>query len=167
MEAFYFHHMLSYCLFRTGYPTNIVEYALPAAISRQEGIIDGYMKGMNIIIYNSTRLLRAVNILALFTSFIAFLVAVYSIAIRFFSDHVVEGWTTLMLTLSIFFISLFLILTILGEYILRLVILNANAAAYHIVQERHSSVMLDMQALNVREESQGSHNNKVQTGRDR
>ncbi len=25
MEAFYFHHMLSYCLFRTGYPTNIVE----------------------------------------------------------------------------------------------------------------------------------------------
>ena len=47
------------------------------------------------------------------------------------------------------------------------IILNANAAAYHIVQERHSSVMLDMQALNVREESQGSHNNKVQTGRDR
>ena len=167
MEAFYFHHMLSYCLFRTGYPTNIVEYTLPAAISRQEGIIDGYMKGMNIIIYNSTRLLRAVNILALFTSFIAFLVAVYSIAIRFFFrscrrrlDHA-DAYLVHLLHQP------FPYSYHPGEYILRLVILNANAAAYHIVQERHSSVMLDMQALNVREESQGSHNNKVQTGRDR
>ena len=107
------------------------------------------------------------NVLGLFSSFISFLFALYSVVVHLFKRNVVEGWTTQILFTSIQFFFLFLILAFLGEYILRLLSNQNNTSSYNVVLEKHSSVMLDLSRLNVISESTASEVNLTQTGRDR
>lgn len=61
----------------------------------------------------------------------------------------------------------FLILSLFGEYLARLLEDRADVRAYNVIYERHSSVMLDMDRLNVSQNSEADEINLVQTGRDR
>ena len=65
------------------------------------------------------------------------------------------------------FFLLFLILSFLGEYLVRIIFDHGNDQPYSVVQEKHSSVMLDYHELNIREDSVSDSVNLTQTGRDR
>lgn len=119
------------------------------------------------VIFNSTFPLRIMNASALFGCFITFLIAVYTIVIKLLKDKVIEGWPTLMLTFSCLFFFLFLILSFIGEYLIRIIFDTNAAAPYHVLAEKHSSVMLNYNELNIREDSVSPEVNLTQTGRDR
>ena len=73
----------------------------------------------------------------------------------------------MMLVLSFLFFFLFLILAFMGEYLVRIIFDTNQAAPYHVLSEKHSSVMLNYDELNIREDSVSSEINLTQTGRDR
>ncbi len=126
-----------------------------------------FSKAISMLIFNTTTPLRIINGLALASSFLALVFALYTIAVRLLKNHVVEGWTTMMLVISILFFMLFLILSFIGEYLVRLITDHGKREPYNVIFEKHSSVMLDFEKLNIREDSVSSEINLTQTGRDR
>ncbi len=54
---------------------------------------------------------------SLFFLLISILIGVYSLFVYFYFDHVIQGWTTIMLFLSFSFSGVFLVLVILGKYL--------------------------------------------------
>ncbi len=130
-------------------------------------ILDSFSKAISLIIFNSTTPLRVMNLSALLICVIAFLVAVYSVVVKLVKHHVVEGWPTMMLVISFLFFFIFLILAFIGEYLVRIIFDINQAAPYHVLSEKHSSVMLNYDELNIREDSVSSEINLTQTGRDR
>ena len=146
---------------------NIVLDLLRPCKAESRSFLDSFSRTVSAVIFNSTIPLRIMNIGALLGCFIALLIAVYTIAIKLLKDKVVEGWTTLMLATACQFFFLFMILTFIGEYLIRIIFDNNTAAPYHVLAEKHSSVMLNYNELNIREDSVSSEVNLTQTGRDR
>ena len=135
--------------------------------SHRDSLHDSFSKAVSLLVFNTTTPLRIVNMLALFSSFLALLFALYSIAVKLLKNHVVEGWTTTMLVITSLFFFLFLILSFIGEYLVRLIMDHGRKRPYNVIFEKHSSVMLDYDKLNIREDSVSSEINLTQTGRDR
>jgi hypothetical protein len=129
--------------------------------------VESFSKAVSLLVFNTTTPLRVINMLALFSSFLALLAAVYSILVRLLKNHVVEGWTTTMLVISGLFFILFLILSFIGEYLVRLITDHGKSRPYNVIFEKHSSVMLDYEKLNIREDSVSGEINLTQSGRDR
>jgi len=100
-------------------------------------------------------------------SFVSFVFAVYSVAINVISGHVVEGWTTTILFMSLLFMLQFVMLAFFGEYLGRLLDERSEQADYSVVFEKNSGVMVNQDRVNVLSEATSTFKNKVQTGRDR
>ncbi|MBE6404647.1 MAG: hypothetical protein E7040_01340 [Lentisphaerae bacterium] len=162
-----FHRNLFLQMNHCGYTVKTLEYRCDKRLKKPHSLAKIYNHAVSILILNSTKPLRFMNVLGLFSSFISFLFALYSVVVHLFKRNVVEGWTTQILFTSIQFFFLFLILAFLGEYILRLLSNQNNTSSYNVVLEKHSSVMLDLSRLNVISESTASEVNLTQTGRDR
>ena len=124
-------------------------------------------KAITIIVFNTVQPMRVINMLALGVSGLSVLAAAYTIVMQVVRNDVVPGWTTLMLFLSGMFFCLFAVLAFLGEYLVRVVVENHNLRPYSVTYEKHSSVMLDLNELNIRESSVSEKINRTQTGRDR
>lgn len=162
-----FHLMLLMRLANCGYRCRNLKYQLSGKLCRYPGIIASFSRAVSMLVFNSTRPLRVFNALGLAASGLAFLFGVYSILIHLWKNNVLEGWTTTILFMSILFFIMFLILSLFGEYLARLLEDRADGRVYSVVYERHSSVMLDMNRLNVSQNSEADEINLVQTGRDR
>lgn len=162
-----FHYHLFVRLSGAGFGEKRFHYPLAAQSRRQVTATGAFARAVSMLVFNSVKPLRLVNFLGLLASFMAMLIGLYSLLVHLFKSQVVEGWTTLTLFMSVLFFCLFLILAILGEYLVRLLLDRADDAAYHVMFEKHSSVMLDAARLNVLTESERTAVNRVQTGRDR
>ena len=168
MGTRHFHRFVFLRLANTGEKqTNIELDMLRPCKAESKGFLDSFSRAVSAVIFNSTVPLRIMNAGALFGCFITLLIAIYTIAIKLLKDKVIEGWPTLMLASSCLFFFLFMILTFIGEYLIRIIFDNNTAAPYHVLAEKHSSVMLDYNELNIREDSVSSEVNLTQTGRDR
>ena len=60
-----------------------------------------------------------------------------------------------------------MILAFITEYLGRILLEQSNATGYSIVYEKNSSVMVNLDRINVLENSENTKTNLVQTGRDR
>ena len=167
IEGNRFHQNLFLQMNRCGYPRETLDYKSNEVLRKSLSVSSIFRHAVSLLILNSTKPLRFVNLLGLAASGVSFLFACYSVLIHLFKKNVVEGWTTQILFSSIQFFFLFLILSFLGEYMLRLLSNQNNNSAYNVVFEKHSSVMLDVSRLNVLNESVSDEINLTQTGRDR
>ena len=79
--------------------------------------------------------------------------ACYSFVVHFINQDVADGWSSTIILLSVMFMLLFIILSFFGEYMGRLLSEQSKHESYWVVNERHSSVMLDEKRKNVVEES--------------
>lgn len=140
---------------------------IPKPLFRKYSCKNTISTAISLLIFNTTTPLRVMNGIALFSSFLCILFALYSLMVNYFKETVVEGWTTLMLVLSSMFFMMFLILAFIGEYLVRIIADRADLSPYQVMFERHSSVMLHFDTLNIRENSTSSNINLTQTGRDR
>ncbi|MCX7619815.1 MAG: hypothetical protein N2037_03095 [Acidimicrobiales bacterium] len=107
----------------TGYPHAVITYTptkvLPRRVRRRAEHIS---RGFDVMVSFSDFGLRLANIAALiFAGFAAFAL-LYTVAIFVFKRDVVTGWTTIMLLLSIGLAGLFIVLSLIGEYIARILI---------------------------------------------
>ena len=109
---------------------------------RQRGFFRSVDLAVNVMVANSTRLLRFVTGVGVIASFLNLLYMVYIVMIAIFKRDVAEGWITLSAQNAGMFFFLFVILTVLGEYIGRILAETQNRPLYYVMEERNSSVLL-------------------------
>lgn len=109
---------------------------------------------LSMVVSQSTRPLRFVSGLGLAASAANLAYMVYVVAVYLLKSHVQEGWTTSSLQASAMFFLLFLILSVLSEYVGRVLEETRDRPLYHAAEERNSNVMVaDAERRNVVKES--------------
>lgn len=79
--------------------------------------------------------LRLGIFIGVLTSFIAFCEIIYALYVRFFTKHIVPGWTSMVSILSFLFGILFILIGILGEYIGRILVEVRERPRYIVSEE--------------------------------
>jgi polyisoprenyl-phosphate glycosyltransferase len=121
---------------------------------RGRGFWESVALATGMVVSYSTHPLRWVTWLGLLASFANLLYMGYVVAIFLLRDQVAEGWTTLSLQASGMFFLLFLILTVLAEYIGRIVEEGQDRPLYYVLEERNSNVLLaDVERTNIIKDS--------------
>ena len=144
-----FHHKLYVRINNTGYPYSVYHYAQKNNGEIKRTLRNGIFQGLYLLVFNSTKPLRWMSGLGVFGSLMAFSFSLYSIAVHYFKETVIEGWTTTILFISMLFMIMFMILAFFGEYLGRLLNERNEQNDYTVSFERTSSVMLDEQRENV------------------
>jgi hypothetical protein len=112
-------------------------------------LVDGFDRGIQILVSTSRAPLRAVTTLSLFGAVANVLYAVYVLVIGFFKQDVEPGWVSVSLQQSGMFFLISLVLLVLGEYILHMAALSNEAPEYHLAQEFTSARISRRERLNV------------------
>ena len=121
---------------------------------RTKGFREAVAMGVNMIIANSTHPLRMVSLLGLVLAFLSVVHIGYVVLVRLLDENVVPGWATRSLHSSAMFLFLFLILSVLCEYVGRLLGEVKDRPQYYVLEERNSSVLIaDEERKNVVTES--------------
>jgi glycosyltransferase involved in cell wall biosynthesis len=98
--------------------------------------------------------LRLVSVLGLAGSFLSLLYSLYVVGVYLFKQDVMPGWTTLSLQVSGLFFLVFVMLTMIGEHLGRLLDEAVDRPLYHVREEQASAVMLsDLARRNVMDRS--------------
>ncbi|HUF09191.1 MAG TPA: glycosyltransferase family 2 protein [Rhodothermales bacterium] len=109
---------------------------------RERGLLRSIDLAVNIMVAHSTRLLRLVTGLGVVGSGLNLLYMFYIVAIAVFKEDVAEGWITLSAQNAGMFFLLFVILTVLGEYVGRVLAETQDRPLYYVMEEQTSSVLL-------------------------
>lgn len=111
----------------------------------------------SVLVHNSLVPLRFATACGLLGSLLSFLYSVYVVVVYLFKSDVMPGWTTLSLTLSGLFFIAFVILSLLGEYLGRVLEESTDRPLYFAREEQSSYLMLaDPQRRNVTESALGN-----------
>lgn len=98
--------------------------------------------------------LRLVSLLGLAGSFLSSVYSLYVVGVYLFKQDVMPGWTTLSLQVSGLFFLVFVMLTLIGEHLSRLIDEAVERPLYHVREEQASAVMLsDLARRNVMDRS--------------
>lgn len=161
-----FHHQFYLRIQKTGYPAGAFPYT-PIMEAEGLGMLKSVRRLLRLMVFNSPRPLRWMSAVGFCGSLAAFVFAGYSVLIHLINGHVVEGWTTIVLFMSLLFTLQFIMMAFFGEYLGRLLDESSVQSEYAVVYERNSEVMLNTDRVNVLSESLSSGNNSVQTGRNK
>ena len=119
-------------------------------ISQRIGFLEAASIAVNIIIKTSRHPLRFVSWFGIIASMVNMLYTGFVIYSYIFGDNIAEGWTTLSLQSSIMFFFIFLILTVLSEYIGHILVESEDRPLYYVLEEKNSSVLIvDQERKNV------------------
>ena len=151
---------------KSGYGQTELQYT--SLNNTDKRTVTGAVKStLRLMVFNSTSPLRIMSFLGLTGSTLACLFSLYSIILHLFKNDVVEGWTSTVFIISLLASMQFVILSFIAEYLNRILVEQANANGYSIVFEKNSQVMINLDRINVLEQSTSQTDNLVQTGRDR
>lgn len=121
---------------------------------RRRGVIEAVALAAAIIVSASPHPLRMASWLGVLASGLNLLYVVYVIAVYFVKPDVAAGWTTLSMQTAGMFFFVFLILTVMSEYIGHILIETTNRPLYHVVEERTSaSLFADPGRRNIVDEA--------------
>lgn len=127
-----------------GYQTEYIPYKSinRHQVRRRLKFRSSLRSGIDIIVMNSTRLLRYASYLGIFATIMNIIYIIFIFGNAFFNERMTPGWLTLSFQNSSFFLVLFIILTILSEYIVRLLNEVQDRPLYYVLDEKNSAVML-------------------------
>jgi dolichol-phosphate mannosyltransferase len=108
--------------------------------------LDALNLAINIVIKYSRHPLRFVSWFGVLASLVNMLYTGFVIYSYLFGDDIAEGWTTLSLQTAVLFFFVFLILTVLSEYIGHIFVELETRPLYYVLEERTSSVLISDQA---------------------
>ncbi|WP_334088186.1 hypothetical protein [Helicobacter typhlonius] len=127
---------------------NIYEYPYTPSYAPKRKFLDSLFLGLDIIFGESYKLLRLGTCMCLLLACGNAFYALYILCAYFFTPTIASGWASTSLYMVTMNIGLFLMLSIIGEYV-RIVLLKLkNAMPYEIIDEK-SSVVLDFQEKNI------------------
>lgn len=98
--------------------------------------------GAWVLLNNSLAPLRTATFLGLIGSFVSLLYSLYVVVSYLSRTDIMPGWTTLSLAISGLFFLQFFILSLMGEYLGRLLDESTNRPLYHVRDELSSAVLL-------------------------
>jgi len=131
-----------------GFKQELVE--VPDGIGhRHEHFSDAVRRSLDLLFSNSLRPLRWVSWLGCIAALANVFYLGYVAAVNLTKAHVAEGWTTLSATNSVMFLLLFMILTVLAEYVGRILEEVQERPLYFIEFERDGSVQIGERVVNV------------------
>lgn len=117
---------------------------------RTKSLVEAVSLALGILASNSLQPLRLVSWMGILLSAANALYIAYIGAIVLFKPTVAEGWTTVSTQVSVMFLFLFLMLSVLSAYLARLLEEGRDRPLYFIMEERNSSVPLyDAERRNV------------------
>jgi glycosyltransferase involved in cell wall biosynthesis len=102
--------------------------------------VEAISLAVDLIISNSAAPLRAAVFIGTLASLLNLLYLGYIIIVTLVKRNIVEGWLTTSITSTTMFFFLFVILTILGEYIARILEETKDEPLYFIEYEKNSAV---------------------------
>lgn len=114
-------------------------------VTRRKGLFEALELAVNIIVTNSAQPLRHVTLLGLAASGLNALYVAYIVAIYFFKDQVAEGWVTQSLQTAVMFFFLFLLLTVLSEYIGRILDQVKDRPLYYVLEEHQGQALMNIE----------------------
>lgn len=103
---------------------------------------EAFALALGLLTAQSANPLRFVSAMGLLASIINVLYVAYILVIYFFKPHVAEGWTTLSLQTAGLFLWVFLILTVLSEYVGQILGELKDRPLYFALEEKNSSVLV-------------------------
>jgi glycosyltransferase involved in cell wall biosynthesis len=129
---------------QVGFPVELYEYEQVSRRQRprQRRLMDAISLAVGIIVANSTHPLRMVSWLGFGLSALNLLYMGYVLLVYLFKKEVAEGWATLSLQNAVMFFCLFLFVTVLCEYIGRIVGELRTRPHYYTLEEHNSSVVI-------------------------
>jgi hypothetical protein len=110
--------------------------------SSEQGLLASIRLGLSLIVQNSTRPLRLVSVISLLGSLLIFLYVCYVTLVYLIKRDVMPGWTTLSLQISGLLLLVFMMLSLIGEYLARVLEEIGDRPLYHVWGEESSSVMI-------------------------
>ena len=112
-------------------------------------------QAVSLTLGHSVAPLRVVSLLGLGGSFMSLVYSLYVVGVYLTKPDVMPGWTTLSLQVSGLFLLVFVMLTMIGEHLGRLVDEAGGRPLYHVREEQASAVMLsDLTRRNVMSQSE-------------
>ena len=107
---------------------------------KKEDLVSFITKLMDIGISHSLKPLRFATIAGLSASVLSFLYVIYIFVVSLLKEQVAEGWISTSLLISGLFLILFIILSIMSEYLLRILHESRDEPSYFIYDETDSTI---------------------------
>ncbi len=104
----------------TGLPFASVSYRTDVSLPRRRLNRENIGLAFDVLLATSNFGLKLAHVLSLFFFLFSAGAGVYALVVNFVKNDVIEGWTTLMILVSVGFGGLFLVLAVLGEYAARI-----------------------------------------------
>ena len=106
-----------------------------------------------LLIFNSAKPLRWMSFISIFGSVSSVIIVLYGILSKLLNNQVADGWSSIIILISLFFMMHFIILAFIGEYLSRLLSEKNINKPYWVINELHSSVILKEERINTTENS--------------
>ncbi|PCE67654.1 glycosyltransferase [Salinivibrio sp. YCSC6] len=151
----------------TGYSIGALNYDISQDEVKRRTVSQGLAETFHHMVFNSTKPLRWMSAVGILGSGLSLMFSLYSLLINIFHNQVAEGWTTIVVFMSLLFMLLFTMLSFFGEYLARLLDDRSEHKEYNVVFEKNSSVMINENRQNVIDDSVQTNINLSQTGRDK
>lgn len=119
--------------------------------SNQRTFLENINFTIDVLINYSHRLIRMATILSLSTAMVNLFYIIYIFGIYLFKDNIAQGWTTSNIYNSMIYFVLFLVFSVLGEYI-RIIIQNQKNTSFYEITDEKSSVTLFSDKKNIDKE---------------
>lgn len=142
----------------SGYHYETVSYRRDLKLRHERGGsvgLSALKKAIKLLLATSMKPLRLMNLLSITVAILSLFYAGYVLMVALMMEGVAKGWPSMSLQLSFFFFLLFLILAVMGEYLLRIMETMSHRPLYTVSRETHSSVMDYTQDLNVESVDKG------------
>jgi len=125
---------LSYKL--SGFATSTVNYHGNKALIKQDGFLNRSFLALNVLTSHSDIGLQLSLFMSCAFFFFSFLIGLYAFAAFLLNNFIVEGWTAIMLFLSLGFSGIFFLLAVLSKYISTIMLEVQDKPLYKIFNVR-------------------------------
>lgn len=115
-------------------------YRKPAA-ETHEGFLRSAYRAFDVMVSNTIIPLRFASLVGMLASFLNLLFLIYVFVVSLFKEEVTEGWISSSIMSATMFFVLFLLLTVISEYIARILIETKNQPLYFIADEYNSTYL--------------------------
>ena len=115
---------------------------------KKKSFLTLFRKFMEILIFNSLKPLRWVSMLGLTGSAVSLVVALYSLVSKLLKNNIADGWTSLVVLISLNAIFVFTILAFSAEYLARILRKSDEEQGY-IIEEKNSIKMINDNRVNI------------------
>ena len=144
-----YHHQIFIRIAQCGINSFSFLYNVKNPSVKKKKIIGSARYAIRLLIINSTKPLKWMSTLGIFGSFFAFVFACYSFLMKLINHNIADGWSSTVILISMLFMLLFIIMTFFGEYLGRILNYSSKHEQYWILNEFHSSVMINQNRQNV------------------